>query len=783
MNDRALRVLELDKVLGLLAQHCVSEMGQRLALALRPSVYTIEVNRWQQETQEALAYLGEAGSSPVHAFDDISDSLHKTRIDGILMPGELLRCRLMLCTSRLLKRALMETEPTGLLYGYASGLISAKDVEDEIERCIISEDEISDHASPELYRIRRDIKNCHARVRDKLNRMLHSPEVAKYLQDPIITLRNDRYVLPVKAEYRAMVSGLIHDQSGSGQTLFIEPMAVVEINNELKELLGKEREEIERILAMLSALVGRNQENMSFSLENMARLDFIFAKALLAADMKAVRPVLNQERRLHIRQGRHPLIDAQKVVPTELWMGQNFTTLVITGPNTGGKTVTLKTCGLFAAMHQSGLHVPADEGTGFPVFSAFYVDIGDEQSIEQSLSTFSGHMTQIVSILKQVKPDSLVLLDELGAGTDPTEGAALAISILEKLTAMGTLTLATTHYSELKAYALSAERVENASVEFDVARLRPTYRLSIGIPGKSNAFEISRRLGLEEGVIERAQDYLSKEQIRFEDVIQNAEYHRQLAEKEREQAEIARRESERLKRQVQSERVELETQREKILSKAKADAAQLLKKTRNEMDSVIADLKRQKNLTQADRDRAIQQSRDRLRAAQEEMAPETKAQEAAPGEPLKTVTLGQTVYVVNAGGNGTVTGLPNGKGECQVAIGVMKMNVKLADLRAAAQEEKPRNVKRESRPAVLTVPLELDIRGQDAESGVMEMERYLDLAFRGGRQEVSIIHGKGTGILRDACHKALRRNAQVESFRLGQYGEGETGVTIVKFKK
>ena len=788
MNERTYRILEFDKILQMLSEQCVSSLGSAEAERLTPSVHRIEVVRWQQETSEAYDYLMQSGVSPVHSFDDITASLNKARIDGMLQPKERLACRLMLAASRGLRRALLEgCEPASLLGGYAAGLISEKPVEDEIERCILGEDEIADAASPELYRIRRDIKGCHARIRDRMNRMIHSPQYAKYLQNPIITMRNDRYVIPVRAEYRANVPGLIHDQSGSGATLFVEPMAVVEINNELKELMGKEREEIERILLLLSALVARHQEEMGFSLGVMAHLDFVFAKAKLSAQMKAISPKIEEGMRLRIVQGRHPLIDQDKVVPSNFWMGEGFTTLIITGPNTGGKTVTLKTCGLFAVMAQAGLHIPAGEGSYLPIFTDVFADIGDEQSIEQSLSTFSSHMKNIVSILREVNERSLVLLDELGAGTDPTEGAALAISILERLTARGVLTLATTHYSELKAYALSTAGVENASVEFDVASLAPTYRLSIGIPGKSNAFEISRKLGLEAAVIDRAQEYLSQEQIRFEDVIQNAEYHRQLAEKEREQAELARRESERLKQQVQQERKRLEEQREKILTRAREEAARLIRKSKNEMDAIIGELKAQRDKAgAADRDRTIQQARDRMRGNERELeaAAPRGGEPADQGKPLTKVEVGQTVWVANLEKNGVVLSAATRGGEVQVQVGSMKLNAKLKNLRAAAQEEKKKPVieKRESRLAMPSVGLELDIRGYDAESGVMEMDKYLDSAYMGGLKEVSIIHGKGTGILRDAVQRRLRRHPLVDTFRLGNYGEGETGVTIVKFK-
>ena len=791
MDDRTIRVLEFDKIRELLAGECVSPMGEELARALVPSTFMIEITRWQRETTEAWEYLTKMGVSPVHPFDDIRDALDRSRLGAALMIPQILAVGRVLSQSRTLRRALEEGgDPTSLLYGYALSLVSLRGTEEEIARCIVSEEEVADNASPDLYRIRRDIRSCHARIRDRMNRMIHSPEMAKYLQDPIITMRNDRYVVPVRQEFRAQIPGLVHDQSGSGATLFVEPMAVVEINNELKELLGREREEIHRILLELTAQIGRNAAEILQAVETMAQLDFIFAKAKLSSNTHASPPTILPKGELRIVRGRHPLIDPKKVVPIDLQLGGAFTSLIVTGPNTGGKTVTLKTCGLFAMMAQSGLHVPGDEGCTFPVYQRLFADIGDEQSIEQSLSTFSSHMVNIVRIMAEVDSQSLVLLDELGAGTDPTEGAALAISILERLKAVGASVAATTHYSELKAYALSTEGVENASVEFDVESLRPTYRLSIGIPGKSNAFEISRKLGLDPVVIDRAKDYLSKEQIRFEDVIQNAEYHRQLAEKERLVAEQAAREMEDLKRQVEKERRRLEEQRTKIVQEAKEDARRTIRRAKAEADELIGQLKALKqSAMSAEIDRGIQQVRDNLREKERSLMEDDAPENAGEmGEKVTAVQAGDRVYITGIGQQAVVISPVDAKGMVAVQVGPMKMSAKLSSLRALTKEERKeakRAERAENRTSVLrvnTVPLELDIRGLSAEEGVMAADKYLDDAFLSGVSEVSIIHGKGTGILREAITRMLRKHRHVKEFRIGKYGEGETGVTIVRLK-
>ena len=613
--------------------------------------------------------------------------------------------------------------------------------------------------------------------------MIHSATLQKALQDPIITVRNNRYVLPVKAEYRSMVQGLVHDQSSSGATLFIEPMAAVEMGNELKQWELKEQQEIARILAALSAEVAPYAAAIAETQEQLAELDFIFAKGLLSRRFFCVSPKMNNEGRLKIIRGRHPLIDPEKVVPSTIWLGEEFTSLIITGPNTGGKTVTLKTVGLFTLMAQAGLQVPADPGTELAVFEQVFADIGDEQSIEQSLSTFSGHMTNIVEIMHEVTPRDLVLFDELGAGTDPTEGAALAQSILTRLLHIKVRTLATTHYSELKAFALTTQGVENASVEFDVETLRPTYRLSIGVPGKSNAFEISRRLGLPENLIDAARKLLSGNAIRFEDVIANAEYHRQVAEKERQLAEEANRETIRLRNEAEQLRKEMEQKREQALRKAREDAKHIVDQARRESESVIAELKKMKK-NAASGDASVNDLRRRLDKESDALAEGLGRGETDGGEAPKTVKAGDQVKILTLGVEGTVLAPPDEKGEVRLQAGMMKFTAELSQLRLIRQApaKEKTTVKAKTGMMTRTVKSECDVRGMNLEEALDAVSLYLDEAVLAGLNEVYVIHGKGTGILRAGIQQDLRKNKHVKSFRRGMYGEGEDGVTVVTLK-
>ena len=782
MNERNLRVLEFPKIRARMAALATTEMGRACALELMPSSDPFLVRRMQQQTEEASTVLAYNGSNPMAAFTDVRPFLKLAQIGSTLSAKAILQIADAMKASRLVRSALVtDREDTPLLTELGSRLYANRRLEEDIFDAILSEDEISDHASSELNDIRRHIRVLNDRIRDKLNSIVRSPSTVKYLMDAIITMRNGRYVVPVKAECRANVPGIVHDQSGTGSTLFIEPMSVVEAGNELKQWAVKEKNEIERILAAFSAQIGPDAELIGDSLENLAEIDMIFARAALGRSMNAVPPKLNEEGRVNLIRARHPLIDPDKVVPSNLWLGEDFTTLVITGPNTGGKTVTLKTVGLLSLMAQAGMQIPAAYGSELAIFDEIFADIGDEQSIEQSLSTFSSHMTNIVDILERVTENSLVLFDELGAGTDPTEGAALAMAILNRLLERRVRTMATTHYSELKVFALSTPGVENASVEFNVETLRPTYRLSIGVPGKSNAFEISRKLGLPEALIESARARLTRDQVQFEDVIANAEYHRQIAEKERKLAEEAHLETQRLRDEAEKLRSDLAAHRERDLRKAKDEARRILQRAQRESEQLIADLKK-KNSGEL-KEHELHAMRAKLQSAIDENAEKIEVP-AGVGEVPKTVQVGDTVELVNLGTKATILTLPDSKGECTVQAGALKLKAKLRDMRTAQPDKPKKQPKSGNRIHVAPRPVETecDVRGCNLEEALMAVDLFLDGAVLNRLRTVSIIHGKGTGILRAGIHKHLKTHSAVKEFRLGRYGEGEDGVTIVTLK-
>ena len=788
IKERTLRVLEFTRIRELLAEGALTETGAEKCRALVPFCDLPSALAAQEETEEAAVILQYTGGHPLSAFPDVRPALAVCEKGGNLSAGMLLSVAELLRASRGARDALVtDRDNTPVLRRRAEGLFTARNLEKDITDAIISEDEIADRASSELMNIRRHLRGAQDRIRDRLNQMIHSAALQKALQDPIITVRNNRYVLPVKAEYRSAVPGLVHDQSSSGATLFIEPMAAVEMGNELKQWELKEQQEIARILAALSAEAAPYAQQMAETVEELSELDFIFAKGLLSRRFLCVSPKMNEKGHLKIIRGRHPLIDPEKVVPGTIWLGEEgeagFSTLVITGPNTGGKTVTLKTVGLFTLMAQAGLQIPADPGTETAVFEQVFADIGDEQSIEQSLSTFSGHMTNIVSIMHEVTPRDLVLFDELGAGTDPTEGAALAQSILTRLLHIRVRTLATTHYSELKAFALTTRGVENASVEFDVETLQPTYRLSIGVPGKSNAFEISRRLGLPENLIDATKELLSGNAIRFEDVIANAEYHRQVAEKERQLAEEAGRETLRLRNEAEQLRREMEQKREQSLRKAREDAKRILEQARRESESIIAELKKMKK-DSARGDGSVNDLRKRLDQGIDGLSEGLRQEDPEAGEAPETVKAGDRVKILTLGAEGIVLAPPDEKGEVRLQAGMMKFTAQLSQLRlmTRAPEKEKTTVKAKTGMMARTVRSECDVRGMNLEEAQDAVSLYLDEAVLAGLNEVYIIHGKGTGILRAGIQQDLRKNRHVKSFRRGLYGEGEDGVTVVTLK-
>ena len=783
MLEKVLKTLEYDKIRAMVAERTQCCTGRELAEAMEPVFTNGEAASQMALTAEAEKLLIRTGRSPAEGFPDLRGCLKRVHAALYLSPGELLGVARCLKAIRLCKEALESAEDCPLLGNLAQWLQAHRSIEEEIGRCIAGEEEISDGASPALLRIRRSMRIANDRVRERLGNMIRSATFQKYLQEPLVTIRNGRFVLPVKQEYRQNVPGLIHDQSGSGATLFIEPTAVVELGNEYKKLLGEEEEEIQRILSELTALCAPYSQDILEGLGILGQVDLAFAKARLGREMEGVQPEMDQQGFLRIIKGRHPLIPKEQVVPIDVWLGEEFTTLIITGPNTGGKTVTLKTVGLFAFMAQSGLFIPAQTGSRLPVFQAVYGDIGDEQSIEQSLSTFSSHMTNIVEILKQADAGSLVLLDELGAGTDPVEGAALAMSILEELHSRGCRTVATTHYSEIKAFALTRAGMENASMEFDVDRLCPTYRLFIGIPGKSNAFEISKRLGMEERLIEKAREYLKNEDVKFEDVISGAEAQRRRAEEERRLAAAERDATAKLREEMEKQRARLEGERETLRAKAREDSRRLVNETREEMEKLVAAIRAIPGLDQRAADRVIQRSRDALRKREADLAEPLEKKSQDPGAAPKQVRPGETVRILSLDQKATVLSPADAKGDVQVQAGIMKLTVKLKDLRLIQDTAPTKGVGKVQLDTQRQGGLELDVRGKLVDEAILEVDRYIDNCLMSGLDQVSIIHGKGTGALRAGIQDYLKRDKRVKSYRMGAYGEGDAGVTVVTLKK
>jgi len=782
IQNKTLVTLEYDKILQLMRQHLSCEIGFEFSEKLRPAETFAEAETLQEQTSEAEAIYTRTGRSPIDGFPDVRELASKMHAALFLSTHELLAIAQALRASREAKDVLQNDDTQSLLCNLANRLSSHRSIEEEVARCILAEDEISDNASAELSRIRRQMKILNERVREKLNAMLKSATTQKYLQEPIITVRNGRYALPVKAEYRSQVPGLVHDQSSSGATLFIEPAAVVELGNENKRLIAEEKNEIERILSALTAMIAPFANDIHMSCNVMGTLDVIFAKAILARDLRAVRPNLNEQGRVRIIKGRHPLIARDKVVPVDIWLGETFQTLIITGPNTGGKTVTLKTVGLFTLLAMSGLFIPAEYGTELSTFDNVFADIGDEQSIEQSLSTFSSHMTNTVRILEHADERSLVLLDELGAGTDPVEGAALAQAILETLYERKTLTVATTHYSEIKAFALTHPGMQNASMEFDVDRLCPTYRLFIGIPGKSNAFEISKRLGLHDEVIERAQAFLKKRDVVFENVLSEAEQARRSAEDDREATYKIRIEIEKIKTELEKEKKKLEDEKTLLRQKARDDARRMVQETRQDMEKLIVQLRSIQNIDQKQLERAVQSSRDAMRKTEERLSEQAVQRDLAGSAPA-SVSVGQRVKIITLGQEATVLKSADAKGEVLVQAGVMKLNILLNDLRPIEQKNKP-----QATSAKVTLSqdrgsaLSVDLRGMMVDDACLELDRFIDNAGISGVNEFYVVHGKGTGALRTGVQAYLKNHPRVKTYRIGAYGEGDAGVTVVTLK-
>ena len=798
MNEKSLHTLEFDKIVGFLSEYAATPLGKEYCHTLVPLTDLAEIRSRQRQTSDAVSRLFAKGALSFAGVKDIRSSLMRLRVGSSLNISELLAISSLLGAASRAKsygrREQSETNPDSL-DGLFDGLEPIFPLHQEISRCILSEEEISDDASPNLRKIRRALAAAGEKIHFQLNTLMNSSRT--YLQDGVITMRNGRYCLPVKAEHKNQIAGMVHDQSSSGSTFFIEPLAIVKLNNEIRELEIAEHKEIEVILAKLSQMAGEYTDLLEDDFLILCSLDFIFARATLSRKWKCSEPNFNERKYIRIKDGRHPLLDPQKVVPINLELGGDFHQLIITGPNTGGKTVSLKTVGLFTLMGQSGLHIPAFDGSELSVFTEVFADIGDEQSIEQSLSTFSSHMTNIVQILDKADCDSLVLFDELGAGTDPTEGAALATAILSFLHKMQVRTMATTHYSELKVFALSTHGVENACCEFDVATLRPTYRLLIGIPGKSNAFAISKRLGLPQFIIDDASERLDHQDVEFEDLLTGLEENRLHLEREKEEISRYKAEIAGLKTKLAEKQDRIDAQRERIIKEASEEATRILAEAKKTADTAIKNINRISG--DSDIARALEKERESLRKGMEknnERKSKPKPIPATRALDPKKLRVGDGVKVLSLNLTGTVSTLPNQKGDLYVQMGILRSLVNISDLQlleesgiTALGSQLPagkRTQKRSSSSIGMsksaTISPELNLIGMTTDEAIPQLDKYLDDAYLAHLPQARIIHGRGTGALKAAVHQLLRRSSVVSNFRLGSFGEGNTGVTIVEFK-
>lgn len=794
MNEKVLHTLEYNKILDQLTEYAFSADAKSRCQKLRPITDRAQIEQLQQQTSDALSRLFKYGSLSFSGVTDIRDSLKRLEIGGALSAIELLRvCSLLESAKRAKAFARSQDDndqPDDSLTSLFAGIEPLTPLCDEIRRCILSEDEIADDASSTLHSIRRSMRGMNDKIRAQMNSMINNTTTRSYLQDTVITMRDGRYCLPVKAEAKSLVPGMIHDQSSTGSTLFIEPMAVVNLNNEYKELQLREQEEIEVILAGLSNLTASYATQLLADYELLTELDFIFARAAFAQTYNGVAPLFNDDGRIHIRKGRHPLLDPKKVVPIDVRLGEDFRLLIVTGPNTGGKTVSLKTVGLLTLMGQSGLHIPASERSELGIFDEVFADIGDEQSIEQSLSTFSSHMVNIIRILEQVNDRSLVLFDEFCAGTDPTEGAALAISILSKLHLYGARIMATTHYSELKVYALSTPGVENACCEFDVATLSPTYRLLIGIPGKSNAFAISEKLGLPTDLIADAKGRISKSEGDFEDLIADLEKSRSTIEREQLEINQYKAEIESLKEKLEQKQERLDSSRDKILREANEQAYSILKEAKDVADETIRNFNKygKAGAPVSEMEKERTKLRGKMDKAAQKMSEQKKASVPNHNVPKK-LRIGDSVKVISMNLKGTVHSLPNAKGDLYVQMGILRSLVNINDLILLEEDAAPGTKKFQKTSAgkikmskSASVSTEINLIGKTTDEAIPLLDKYLDDAYLAHLPSVRIVHGKGTGALRNAVQAHLKRLKYVKSFHLGEFGEGDAGVTIAEFK-
>ena len=803
MNQKALKTLEYTKIIAQLEEFAASEPGKKLCRELVPSTSLEEIRTWQAHTTDAVSRIRMKGSLSFAGTKDVGGSLKRLDIGSSLNIPELLALSSLLTAAARAKaygRHESDEEAFDSLEPYFAGLEPLTPLNNEIKRCIISEDEVADEASPGLSHVRRSMKNIASRIHNQMNALLNSNR--SYLQDGVITMRDGRYCLPVKAEYKNQVAGMVHDQSSTGSTLFIEPMAIVRLNNELRELEIQEQKEIQAVLASLSEQAAPHIDAIRMNMELLGQLDFIFAKAGLSRHYRCSSPVFNDKGYIHIKDGRHPLLDPKTVVPINIWLGKDFDLLVVTGPNTGGKTVSLKTVGLFTLMGQAGLHIPAWEGSELAVFDEVFADIGDEQSIEQNLSTFSAHMTNTVRILNQADARSLCLFDELGAGTDPTEGAALAIAILSFLHNMKCRTMATTHYSELKVFALTTPGVENASCEFSVETLRPTYRLLIGVPGKSNAFAISQKLGLPDYIIEDARSHLEAKDESFEDLLASLESSRLTIEKEQEEIKAYKEEISQLKTRLTQKEERLKERQDKMMKNAAEEAQRILREAKETADQTIRQINKLGTAAGYNKELEAERAklRDQLKKTDDKLAVKAKG----PSQPIspKKIKIGDGVKVLSLGLKGTVSSLPNAKGDLFVQMGILRSQVNIRDLELLKEDDISATLSDGSggrniwTPAKgkgtgsgkikmsksFSVPTEVNLIGMTVDEAMPVMEKYLDDAYLAHMPSVRVVHGRGTGALKNAVHQRLRKLKYVKDFRLGEFGEGDSGVTIVTFK-
>lgn len=790
MNNKSIKILEYNKIIEMLKAGAASEMTRQVISEIKPLTDIYEIRHLLQQTTEAVKVIVVKGNPPMSAFYDIAPALMRARKGGALTMQQLLQISYNMRTARTMS-AFLEKDLTEIpaLTAIREVISVNRDLENEITRCILSEDEMADNASPELRSIRRSIVRQNEAIKAKMNHMLGSAENKTLLQDSIVTMRDGRYVIPVKQEHRSKFPGIVHDQSSTGATLFIEPQVIVNMNNELKQLFLDEKKEIDRILAELSDRVAENYHGLYNNQKLLVELDYIFAKGKLSLSYRGEEPHISDEGILDLKQARHPLLDQKKAVPINASLGRDYSTLIITGPNTGGKTVTLKTAGLLSMMAASGLHIPASSESIIPVFEDIFADIGDEQSIEQSLSTFSSHMNNIVNIVDRAGQGCLVLLDELGAGTDPTEGAALAIAVLEKLRANGALIFATTHYTELKKYAISTAGVQNASMEFDVETLSPTYRLTIGIPGKSNAFEISRKLGLSESIIDKARELLEGRDIEFEDVIAALEDDRKRAEEERDQAIALNIAMKKQKQELEQREAEIKQKKSEILAKAREEAREIVreaKDTTREVQKELRELNRIDSI--AERNKVFDEGRRKLRNLEGRYREKTVKQ--VNNKPVKASDLktGNRVKVLSLDQNGEIMTLPDDKGNLTVQMGILRATVNIKDImlidevKKQKASPKQRNYSSMYQAKAMNMSTTINVRGQNLDDAVMNVDKYLDDAFMAGLKEVTVIHGRGEGILRTGLQQMMKRHKHVKAFRKGAYNEGGDGVTIVQLK-